>query len=168
MAKNIVICCDGTGNQFGEQNSNVAKLNKTLVCNSSQIAYYHPGIGTMGGRNALTPLAKWWTRVIGLAFGYGISENIEDAYQFLMNEYEENDHLYVFGFSRGAYTARALCGMLHVVGLLTTGNDALIPYAIRLIKRKKIDFDAVCSDHPQDAQHYKVGYRGRTAAGRFI
>jgi uncharacterized protein (DUF2235 family) len=83
--------------------------------------------------------------LIGLAFGYGISDNISDAYQFLMRNFEPGDQVYVFGFSRGAYTARALCGMLHIVGLLTEGNEGLIPYAIRMIKRKKIDF-AVAAD----------------------
>ena len=108
MAKNIVICCDGTGNEFGQQNSNVVKLYKMLVCNADQVAYYHPGVGTMGARNALTRIGKWWTRVVGLAFGYGISDNVADAYQFLMRTFEEGDRVYVFGFSRGAYTARAL------------------------------------------------------------
>ena len=145
MSKNIVICCDGTGNQFGAQNSNVINLYKTLVCDATQTAYYHPGVGTMGARAALTGIAQWWTRVLGLAFGYGISDNVADAYQFLMREFAAGDQLYVFGFSRGAYTARALCGMLHIVGLLTAGNDALIPYAIRMIKRKQIDF-AVAAD----------------------
>ncbi len=79
MAKNIVICCDGTGNEFGEQKSNVIKLYGTLLRNAKQVAYYHPGVGTMGARNALSRLGKWWTRVIGLAFGYGISDNIADA-----------------------------------------------------------------------------------------
>jgi uncharacterized protein (DUF2235 family) len=140
MAKNIVICCDGTGNEFGKSNSNVIKLYKTLACGPDQIAYYHPGVGTMGSRNALSRIGKWWTRVIGLAFGYGISDNVADAYQFLMRNYQPDDKVYVFGFSRGAYTARALCGMLHAVGLLTPGNEGLIPYAIRMIKSKKIDF----------------------------
>src|ERR1700721_1837959 len=79
MPKNIVVCCDGTGNEFAEQKSNVIKLYKTLVCDSDQITYYHPGIGTMGARNALTGIGKWWTRLIGLAFGYGISDNVADA-----------------------------------------------------------------------------------------
>lgn len=140
MPKNIVICCDGTGNQFGKENSNVVKLYKTLICDSEQVAYYHPGVGTMGARAALTRIGKWWTRVIGLAFGYGISDNIADAYQFLMRTFEDGDQVYVFGFSRGAYTARALCGMLHILGLLTRGNEGLIPYAIRLIKQKRINF----------------------------
>ncbi|PYU09162.1 MAG: hypothetical protein DMG29_20310 [Acidobacteria bacterium] len=124
------------------------KLYQTLVSNASQIPYYHPGVGTMGTRNALTSIGKWWTRKIGLAFGYGISDNIADAYQFLMRAFEPGDQVYVFGFSRGAYTARALCGMLHVVGLLTEGNEGLIPYAIRMIKRKRNDFEvaAVAAD----------------------
>jgi uncharacterized protein (DUF2235 family) len=141
MPKNIVICCDGTGNEFGERTSNVIKLYQTLVRDATQVAYYHPGVGTMGARTALTPIGKSWTRLIGLAFGYGVSDNIADAYQFLMREFEPGDQVYVFGFSRGAYTARAICGMLHIVGLLTKGNEGLIPYAIRMIKRKKIDFD---------------------------
>ena len=140
MAKNVVICCDGTGNEFGEQNSNVVKLYKTLVSDAGQIAFYHPGVGTMGARNALTRIGKWWTRVIGLAFGYGISDNVADAYEFLIKNFHPDDRVYVFGFSRGAYTARALCGMLHIVGLLTEGNEGLIPYAIRMIKRSEIDF----------------------------
>ena len=160
MPKNIVVCCDGTGNQFDQAKSNVIKLYKALVCDNTQIAYYHPGVGTMGSRNALSRLGKWWTKVIGLAFGYGISDNVADAYQFLMRTYEPGDKLYVFGFSRGAYTARALCGMLHTVGLLTRGNEGLIPYAIRMIKAKKIDF-AVAADFKktfsQECKPYFVG-----------
>ena len=145
MAKNIVICCDGTGNEFSESKSNVVKLYKMLVCDASQITYYHPGVGTMGARNALSGISKWWTKVIGLAFGYGISDNIADAYQFLMRNFQHGDAVYIFGFSRGAYTARALCGMLHIIGLLREDNEGLIPYSIRMIKSKKIDF-AVAAD----------------------
>jgi uncharacterized protein (DUF2235 family) len=58
-----------------------------------------------------------------------------------MRNFEPGDNVYVFGFSRGAYTARSLCGMLHAVGLLTLGNEGLTPYAIRMIKQRKIDFD---------------------------
>jgi uncharacterized protein (DUF2235 family) len=140
MSKNIVICCDGTGNEFSQRNSNVIKLYKTLVSDAGQVAYYHPGVGTMGARNALTIIGKWWTRLIGLAFGYGVSDNIADAYQFLMRTFDPGDQVYVFGFSRGAYTARVLCGMLHIVGLLAKGNEGLIPFAIRMIKGNEIDF----------------------------
>jgi uncharacterized protein (DUF2235 family) len=140
MPKNIVVCCDGTGNEFGDSVSNVVKLYKMLVQDESQVAYYHPGVGTMGARSALTGITRWWTKVIGLAFGYGISDNIADAYQFLMRTYQPGDTVYMFGFSRGAYTVRALCGMLHIIGLLREDNEGLIPYSIRMIKQKNIDF----------------------------
>src|SRR6202453_2141547 len=134
MPKNIVICCDGTGNQYGSANSNLVKLYWTLSSQDKQIAYYHPGVGTMGSRNALSAVGKWWTKVRGLAFGYGFSDNIADVYSFLMGEFDPSDQVFIFGFSRGAYTARALCGLLHMFGLLTPGNEAMIPYALRLYK----------------------------------
>ena len=134
MPRNIVVCCDGTGNQYGSANSNVVKLYWTLSAEDEQAAYYHPGVGTMGARNALSAVGKWWTTVRGLAFGYGFSDNIADVYSFLMQEFHPGDQIYLFGFSRGAYTARALCGLLHMCGLLTPGNQALIPYALRLYK----------------------------------
>src|ERR1700719_1758725 len=145
MVKNIVLCCDGTGNEFSESKSNVVKLYKMLVHDDSQVAYYHPGVGTMGARSALTGITRWWTKVIGLAFGYGISDNIADAYQFLMRTFQPNDNLYAFGFSRGAYTARVLCGMLHIIRLLREHNEGLIPYSILMIKQKNIDF-AIAAD----------------------
>ncbi len=134
MPKNIVICCDGTGNEYGAENSNVVKLYWTLTEQDKQCAYYHPGVGTMGARNALSAIGKWWTRVRGLAFGYGFSDNIADVYAHLMREYKPGDKIFIFGFSRGAFTARAVCGLLHMFGLLTPGNEALIPYALRLYK----------------------------------
>jgi len=140
MAKNIVVCCDGTGNQLGEDNSNVIKVYQVLSRDAEkQIAYYHPGVGTMGAKSALSTAGKWWTRVRGLAFGYGLSDNIADAYEFLMHNYKPGDIVYVFGFSRGAYTARALCGLLQLVGLLFPGNEGQIPYAIRLFKSRRSD-----------------------------
>jgi len=138
MAKNIVICCDGTGNEFGDRNSNVVKVYQMLVLDPTQVAYYHPGVGTMGARSALSPIGKWWTRTIGYAFGYGASDNVADAYQFLMRNFDPGDRIYVFGFSRGSYTARVICGLLHMVGLLREDNEGLIPYAIRLMKTKAL------------------------------
>ncbi len=119
---------------YGYANSNVVKLYWTVAGGDYQTTYYHPGVGTMGARNALSAAGKWWTQVRGLAFGYGFSDHIADAYSFLMREYTPGDQIFIFGFSRGAYTARAVCGLLHMCGLLTPGNEALIPYALRLYK----------------------------------
>jgi uncharacterized protein (DUF2235 family) len=133
MPKNIVICCDGTGNSFGgDDNSNVVKLYRTLIINSEQRGYYHPGVGTMGDPRAQGPVAKQWSRIKGLAFGAGLIPNIQDAYRYLMDTYEDGDNVFLFGFSRGAYTARALAGVLHMYGLLCPGNNGLIPYITRM------------------------------------
>jgi uncharacterized protein (DUF2235 family) len=136
MSKNIVICCDGTGNEFGEANSNVVKLFSVLQIDpASQLAYYDPGLGTMGAHNALTAAGKWFTRVLGLAFGYGLSDNIADAYSYLMQTWKPGDRLFLFGFSRGAYTVRALASMLHLFGLLPPDNQQLVPYILRSLKK---------------------------------
>jgi uncharacterized protein (DUF2235 family) len=108
MPKNIVICCDGTGNEFGQSNSNVVKRYKVLERSDEQIAYYHPGVGTIGSRSALTQVGRLWTRVIGLAFGYGISDNVADAYQFLMKTFQPGD-LVIFLALAGAPTRRGFC-----------------------------------------------------------
>jgi uncharacterized protein (DUF2235 family) len=133
MAKNIVICCDGTNNEFAEDRTNVIKLYYTLEQTPGQTTYYHPGLGTMEATAALTPVAKMVTKGLGLAMGYGLSRDLQDAYTFLMNHYEDDANLYVFGFSRGAYTARALCSLLKMYGLIRPGNDALVPYAVRMM-----------------------------------
>ncbi len=130
--KNIVICCDGTGNEFGDNNSNVVKLYATLDINEKQIGYYHPGVGTMGAPSANNKLEEEWSVLKGLAFGAGLMDNVGDAYRYLMDLYSEGDDIYLFGFSRGAYTARALAGLLHMFGLLCPGNEGLIPYVTRM------------------------------------
>jgi len=136
MPKNIVICCDGTGNEFGNRNSNVVKLFTALTVHpKTQVAYYDPGIGTMGANNALSALSKWFTRMLGLAFGAGLLDNVGDAYRFLMQNWEPDDRVYLFGFSRGAYTVRVLASMLHMFGLLPRDNQQLTPYVLRSLKR---------------------------------
>ncbi len=134
MAKNIVICCDGTGNDFKNPgtDSNLVKLYDTLIISDAQIAYYHPGVGTMGAPNVNGRFAKWWSKVEGLAFGKGLLENVGDAYRFLMDKYRTGDNIFLFGFSRGAYTARAIASVLHVYGLLEPGNEQLIPYILQM------------------------------------
>jgi uncharacterized protein (DUF2235 family) len=134
MPKNIVVCCDGTANQFAEDRTNVIKLYYTLEQDPArQIAFYHPGVGTMEPVGALTTPARTITRVLGMAVGYGLPNDIADAYTFLMNNYVDNDEVYIFGFSRGAYTARAVCSLLRMYGLIQPGNGPLVPYAVRMM-----------------------------------
>ncbi|MDR3703147.1 MAG: DUF2235 domain-containing protein [Candidatus Sulfopaludibacter sp.] len=134
MPKNIVICCDGTANEFARDRTNVVKLYYALEHDTAaQIAFYHPGLGTMEPAGALTPPARYITRGLGMAMGYGLSSDIGGAYTFLMNNYQDDDFVYLFGFSRGAYTARAVCSLLTMYGLIRPGNDPLVPYAVRMM-----------------------------------
>src|SRR5450631_3953645 len=134
MSKNIVICCDGTANEFATDTTNVVKLFYTLDLDPLlQVAYYHPGLGTMEPAGALTPVARKFTKVLGMTLGYGLSEDIARAYGFLMEQYEDGDKVFFLGFSRGAYTVRAVCSLLHMYGLIRPGNESLAPYAIRMM-----------------------------------
>ena len=155
---------DGTGNEFGENNSNVVKLYSVLKCgDQTQIAYYHPGLGTMGSRNALTAFEQWWTRTFGLAFGYGLSDALEECYEYLMEKYEEGDAIFLFGFSRGAFLARALAAMIHMYGLVQKGDDPLIRYVLRMFKKKKRtqkDFELAASFKSTFSRQCKIHFVG--------
>lgn len=131
--KNIAICCDGTANEFSADRTNVVKLFSVLLHDSSrQVAYYHPGLGTMEPAGALTPWSRKVTKLMGQAIGYGLSSDIAAAYIFLMQHYSPGDQVFLFGFSRGAYTARAVAALLRAYGLILPGNESLVPYAIRM------------------------------------
>lgn len=132
-SKKIVICLDGTGNQMkAKGHTNVATLYRMLDLSdpTKQLGYYDPGVGTLSAANARGPVGRWWSRTSGLAFGSGMRTNVAEAYTFLMQHWRPGDEVYVFGFSRGAYTARALVGMLNRPGLLRPGSENLVPYAV--------------------------------------
>jgi uncharacterized protein (DUF2235 family) len=140
VGKNIVVCLDGTGNQLkAKGNTNVVRLYEMLDLDdpSRQIAYYDPGVGTFSAQGAWTPLARRVTKLAGLAVGTGLRTNLGEAYTYLMQHYEAGDKLFIFGFSRGAYSARALAGLLNVVGLLRPGSENLVPYAVGLYTRNR-------------------------------
>ncbi|MBO1754680.1 DUF2235 domain-containing protein [Allobranchiibius sp. CTAmp26] len=131
--KTIVMCLDGTNDQIGvSEPSNVAKIFRmlSLVDPSRQIAYYDPGIGTLPAPHARGIIERHLSTGEELAFGIGMRHKLTEAYSWLMRHYAFGDRIFVFGFSRGAYTARALVGMLHCPGLLRTGSENLVPYAI--------------------------------------
>ncbi|WP_051766418.1 DUF2235 domain-containing protein [Saccharothrix syringae] len=131
----LVLCLDGTRNEPETGTTNVARVFDLAVKDERQLVYYDPGVGTMGSRAAATRFGKALTRFAGLVVGFGIKDKVEDAYRFLVHHYRRGDRIYVFGFSRGAYTARALVGMIRTVGLLRPGADNLVPYALKLYTR---------------------------------
>lgn len=135
-ARNLVLCCDGTSNEFADDRTNVAKLAHSLVKDPDrQLVYYHPGIGTMAPPGFGTGAGDWIARRLGLAFGYGLKNDVVHAYDFLIKHYRPGDRIFLFGFSRGAYTARAIAGLVHMYGLAMAGNEALSPYVVRMYWR---------------------------------
>ena len=130
--RNLVICCDGTSNEFGRKNTNVVRLLQCLRRNTDrQFIYYDPGVGTLLDQNQVTRFGKWWSQVIGLAFGHGLTADVMETYAYLMEQWEAGDRVFIFGFSRGAYTARVLAGLLHTFGLMPSGATNLLPYVIK-------------------------------------
>jgi len=112
--KRLVVCCDGTWNHLDLQTpSNVVELVKSCKSRASdgitQVLHYNSGIGTE------TDLK---TTLLGGAFGRGLNQDIKETYRFLCLNYEYGDEIYLFGFSRGAYTARSLAGLIYCSGLL--------------------------------------------------
>ncbi len=119
MGKNIIICSDGTGNRGGKAHgTNVWRIYKAVNHNRKipkQITYYDDGVGTEG--------VRWWRLVTG-AVGLGLARNIREAYAFLAMNYKPGDKIFLFGFSRGAFTVRSLAGLVCKCGLPT--RDALL------------------------------------------
>ncbi len=122
--KNIVICCDGTGNEISENISNVLKLYRTLrkteKTTPRQMVFYDPGVGTLARPNPWKKALQDASAIFGLATGYGLDDNVLHAYEFIVDNYADGDAIYLFGFSRGAYTVRVLAGLVHKVGLIAS------------------------------------------------
>jgi uncharacterized protein (DUF2235 family) len=140
MPRNIVICCDGTDNQFGVCNTNVVRLTQVAAQDpATQLVYYDPGVGTLPEPGLTTRIAKRVSELIEQSFGTDIEGKVCTAYAQLMDMWEPGDLVFIFGFSRGAYTARVLGGMLHALGLLPRGNVHLLPYAMRIFRSLRTD-----------------------------
>lgn len=138
MARNIVLCFDGTNNQYAATNTNVVKLYAMLDRTADdQLAYYQPGIGTFAPPGVWGKTKRWLITRLDLAVAWLLEDHVTDGYRFLMRYYQPGDKIFIFGFSRGAYTARAVAAMVYKVGLLTPGNEELLPFAWNIFKREK-------------------------------
>lgn len=135
MPKNVVICCDGTGNEVNENISNVLKLFRIAEKSDRQVVFYDPGVGTISSGDAWARMRNGAYRVFALATGHGIDANVLDAYRFLVDTFEEGDDVFLFGFSRGAYTIRVLAGFLRMVGLVERPQRNLCEYALTAYKK---------------------------------
>ncbi|QHG65331.1 DUF2235 domain-containing protein [Pseudomonas putida] len=151
---NIVICCDGTWNTPEQLDkgvpapTNVVRLHNAVAeydaAENHQEKYYHPGVGTSG---------KWWDKALGGGTGSGLDDNIKSAYQKLCYCYQPGMDIYLFGFSRGAYTVRSLSGLINSCGLLRIAGieaaevwkrlDRLMKFGYRRKLENREDWEAL-------------------------
>jgi uncharacterized protein (DUF2235 family) len=108
--KHIALFLDGTWNTV-QDNTNVWRMKSLCAVGPEQISYYSVGVGTQYGE-----------RIKGGMFGYGLDDEVLRAYEWLTENYDLNDRIYIFGFSRGAFTARSLAGLMSKCGLLKPGS----------------------------------------------
>lgn len=138
MPRKLILCFDGTNHQYAATNTNVVKLYSMLDRNDEeQLAYYQPGIGTRLPAGVWGRVRRWVLRKLDLSIAFLLKDHVCNGYRFLMRHYRPGDEIFIFGFSRGAYTARVLAAMLYKVGLLTKGNEELIPFAWRMYRHER-------------------------------
>ena len=138
MSRKIVLCFDGTNNEYAAINTNVVKIFAMLDrTQDDQLGYYQPGIGTFAPPGIWEKGKKWIITRLDLAVAWMLEEHVTDGYRYLMQYYRPGDEIFIFGFSRGAYTARALAAMLYKVGLLSPGNEEMLTFAWNMFKRER-------------------------------
>ncbi|MDB9492859.1 DUF2235 domain-containing protein [Dolichospermum circinale CS-534/05] len=129
--KRLVVCCDGTWQNLTNLcPSNIVKLSQSVKRIASdgipQVVFYGAGIGSENNK------------ILGLTTGLGIDQSIQDAYKFLSLNYVDGDEIYLFGFSRGAYTVRSLAGMIYCSGLLSRQHITEVPTAYELYRNRNV------------------------------
>lgn len=141
--KHLIVCCDGTWQTLRQpEPTNIAKIamhltNVNTRDRAPQVVYYDSGVGAAFEADDANPfdgIGDAVKKLLGGAIGDGLEEKIFDAYRFLAFNYVEGDRIYIFGFSRGAFTARSLCGLIYNSGLVSRDKVHLIDDAYQLYR----------------------------------
>ena len=132
--RQLIVLCDGTNNSLsgGSQDTHVVLLAELLHRHPdpNRLVYYDPGVGNPGQLPGTTLADKWRRfaeRVDGLAFGRGVFDNVAEGYRFLMQNWQPGDEIWLFGFSRGAFTARSIGGLVNAFGIVDPHQETLVP-----------------------------------------
>ena len=126
--KQLIVCSDGTWQKIASPYpTNVVKITQAIAHNPDNLIFYGEGIGT----------GNLVDRITGGLFGWGIDQNIQAAYRFLCLNYAPGDRIYLFGFSRGAYTVRSLVGLIRSIGMLPRQGMRQIPQAYQIYQAAK-------------------------------
>jgi uncharacterized protein (DUF2235 family) len=130
MSRKLILLFDGTWNNR-KDSTNVVRMRNAIASTGEhdpeQPCFYDAGVGT-----------HWYDRLTGGAFGRGLSENIQQGYQWLAGKHQPGDEIYIFGFSRGAYTARSLVGLIRKCGILNSPEQAMVEQAYDLYRDKNV------------------------------
>lgn len=146
-----MVLLDGTWQQLANR-TNVARLSENIAQGKDgdgveQIVKYFSGVGT-----------SMFGRILGGAFGYGLSETIKDSFLWLSQTYQPGDEVFVFGYSRGAYSARSLVGLMHKIGgVVKQPTEALVNEAYDLYRDAKSDATKFRAEHCQPARVKMIG-----------
>ena len=170
MPRQLVVCLDGTNNRFDHRPTNILHILRSLTPDLDQVlSYYDQGVGTFGLKETLFEWQKIPSRVLGLAFGWGIDRTICGAYSFLSKNYREGDEIYLFGFSRGAYAVRALAALIHACGLIQPHQLNLFDYAWAMLTARQRTKDPKTNNKPDfDIQDSFKATFGRTVPIKFL
>lgn len=165
MPRNIVVLCDGTGNEIETDLTNVLKLFRVMRKTDDQLVYYNPGVGTLGQRDSWGVLRQQARAVFGLATAYGLDADILGAYRFIAEHWQQHDRIFLFGFSRGAYTVRVVAALINMIGLLPPAQLNLAGYALGAYKQLGATDDVTDEDSEKGA--FETVWRfGTIAEGR--
>lgn len=148
MSRRLIVCLDGTGNEIETNESNILRLYKCLDRNDDQLVYYVPGVGTLDTRPFSRMVLAKPKLLLGLIAGFGLEANVMRAFQFLCDNYGDGDRIYLFGYSRGAYTARVLAGFINDFGLVAPQEFHLVAPAFRAWRK--------IGDNPQRKDYAKL------------
>jgi uncharacterized protein (DUF2235 family)/phage tail protein X len=144
-----VFCFDGTWNALANIPTNVvltaASIKRQGTDRTAQIIYYDEGVGT-----------AWYDKLVGGMFGWGLIENVRKAYRFLIFNYDPGDEIYIFGFSRGSFTARSFVGLMRYVGPIRRLYADRIDEALNLYHERVKDTDGAS----ENIRQFRVKYSG--------
>jgi len=161
VAKNIVLCFDGTWDTPGQaadpredDSTNVFRFYERVSAANAQgrtqFKWYNKGVGT-----------EWYNRIGGGAFGLLLDKHIKDGYRILIKNYEGGDDIYLIGFSRGAYTARSLVGLIRNSGLLKTEDDDLVDRAYTIYRsREDVDSEHALAFRKANSRDINIKFVG--------
>ncbi|RXW16276.1 hypothetical protein EST38_g9574 [Candolleomyces aberdarensis] len=141
--RNLVLCIDGTANQFGKKNTNVIELYNLVMKDTghNQYTWYNSGIGTYARPHwaSFKYRKQVVVHTVDLTIAWNFDKTILAAYEWLADNYQDGDCIFLFGFSRGAFQVRVLSAMIDKVGLIYKGNEKQIPFAYELYADPKTD-----------------------------